>query len=77
VIDGTLEGALRIGGLLIAAGLIVQLASFFWNHPLAFIAFAAIGGGLTVVGALVYISAAVRAKAWQDPVGTTHSRSTR
>ena len=70
-----LEDALRLGGLLIAAGLVAQLASFFWNHPLSFIAFIVVGGGLVVGGALVYISAAVRAKAWQAPVGTPHSRS--
>ena len=70
--DGTLERALRLGGRLVAGGLVVQLASFFWNHPLAFIAFAVMGGGLVASGALVYLSAAVRSEAWKDSVVTEH-----
>ena len=67
--DRRLEGALRLGGGLVAVGLATQLLSFVWNHPLAFICFAVVGGGLVAVGVLVYLSAAVRARTWQDPVG--------
>ena len=37
-----IERRLRWAGFLIAAGLIVQLTTFIWIHPLAFIAFAVI-----------------------------------
>jgi hypothetical protein len=66
--DGRLEAALRLGGLLIAAGLLVQLGSFFWNHPLAFIAFAVVGGGLLLVGLALFARAVFRARSWTDEV---------
>ena len=72
--DGTLERALRLAGGLIAADLLVQLASFFWNHPLSFIAFAVIGGGLVVAGVALYAKASYRAKAWQHEVGPSPER---
>ncbi len=37
-----IERRLRWSGFLVALGLIVQLATFIWIHPLAFIAFAVI-----------------------------------
>ena len=66
--DGRLEVALRVGGLLVAAGLLVQLGSFFWNHPLAFIAFAVVGGGLVLVGVALFARAAYQARSWEDEV---------
>ena len=66
--DGRLEVALRLGGLLVAAGLLVQLGSFFWNHPLAFIAFAVVGGGLLLVGFALFARASYQARNWKDEV---------
>ncbi len=66
-----LERPLRVSVLLIAVGLIVQLLSFAWNHPLAFIVFGVGGGGLMLGGLGVFLLAAFRRRIWADLVGST------
>lgn len=46
---------LRLSGVLISLGLIVQAMSLLWNHPLSFIAFITVGGFLLAAGILVYL----------------------
>lgn len=53
----TIERRIRWAGLLIGLGLVVQLLSFIWIHPLAFIAFAVIGCPLVAAGVLLYLYA--------------------
>lgn len=53
------EKRLRWAGLLIALGLVVQLLTFIWVHPLAFIAFAVIGCPLVAAGVLFYLYSVV------------------
>jgi apolipoprotein N-acyltransferase len=55
------ERRLRVAGILVAAGLIVQLVSFAWIHPLAFMAFAAIGLPLVALGIILFLLAILRA----------------
>ena len=50
-----LAGRLRVSGLLIAAGLAVELATFFWNHPVSFFLFAVPGAVLIGGGMLLYL----------------------
>jgi uncharacterized membrane protein len=50
---------LRVAGTLIILGLIVQLASLFWNHPLSFLLFVLVGSAILVAGILVYLFAIV------------------
>jgi hypothetical protein len=50
-----IERRLRLAGLLIAIGLIVQLTTFIWIHPLAFIAFAMIACPLIAAGILLFL----------------------
>ncbi len=50
-----LEKRLRWASLLVAAGLIIQLTTFIWIHPLAFIAFIAVSCPLTVAGILLFL----------------------
>lgn len=50
---------LRIAGILIILGLVVECFSLLWNHPLSFLAFLCIGGFFLVVGVLVYLLALV------------------
>ena len=50
-----IERRLRWAGFLIAVGLIVQLITFIWVHPLAFIAFAVAGCPLVAAGVLLYL----------------------
>jgi hypothetical protein len=64
------ERRLRWAGFLIAAGLIVQLTTFIWIHPLAFIAFAVIGCPLTAAGILLFLYSLVSREPLQS--GGTH-----
>ncbi len=50
-----IESRLRWAGLLIAVGLLVQLMTFFWIHPLAFMAFALIACPLVAAGVLLFL----------------------
>jgi polyferredoxin len=45
----------RIAGVLILLGLVVESLSLMWNHPLSFIAFLAVGGLLLAAGVVVYL----------------------
>jgi len=51
----TLEGGLRWAGYLVAAGLIVQIGSSWWQHPVAFIVFAVVACPLVVAGILLFL----------------------
>jgi hypothetical protein len=63
-----LERSLRVSAILIALGLLVQLASFSWRHPLAFVMFGVAGGGLTAAGLGVFLVAAIRGRIWGQPI---------
>ncbi len=64
-----LERPLRVSVLLIGVGVVVQLLSFAWNHPLAFIVFGIGGGGLMVAGIGIFLLAAFRGRIWSQPIG--------
>jgi hypothetical protein len=51
----TIEQRIRWAGLLVVAGLLVQLLTMSWSHPLAFMAFLTIGCPLTLAGVLLYL----------------------
>lgn len=50
---------LRISGVLIILGLLVEALSLVRIHPLAFLGFMFIGGGLLAAGMIVYLFALV------------------
>lgn len=52
-----IERRIRWAGALIGAGLVVQLITFFFIHPLAFIAFLGVGCPLVAAGILIYLYA--------------------
>ena len=51
----TIEQRIRWAGLLVVIGLLVQLLTMSWSHPLAFMAFLMIGCPLTLAGVLLYL----------------------
>ena len=51
--------ALRISGMLLIVGLLIELVSLHFNHPLSFLGFMFIGGGLLFLGVVVYLWALV------------------
>lgn len=50
---------LRLAGLLIVAGILIQGLTLVWNHPLSFIAFLGIGGLAVFAGIAIYLFALV------------------
>lgn len=50
-----MERRLRISGMLIALGLVVEALSLIRIHPLAFLGFMFVGGGLLVAGIAIYL----------------------
>lgn len=50
-----LEKRLRVAGLLVVLGLIVELVTLHWAHPTAFLFFLFLGGGLMGLGILFYL----------------------
>ena len=46
---------LRISSTLIILGLVVEIVSLLWFHPLSFVLFAFVGGSLIGGGILVYL----------------------
>jgi hypothetical protein len=54
-----LERRLRVSGILIILGLIVEAISLIRIHPLAFMAFMIIGGAFLVAGVATYLYSVV------------------
>lgn len=50
-----MERRLRISGILIVLGLLVEALSLIRIHPLAFLAFMFIGGGFLIAGMGIYL----------------------
>jgi hypothetical protein len=46
---------LRVSGMLIMLGLVVELLSLIRTHPLAFLGFMFVGGGLLITGVVLYL----------------------
>jgi hypothetical protein len=50
-----IEKRIRWAGLLVVAGLLVQIVTMSWVHPLAFMTFLVIGCPLSLAGVLLYL----------------------
>ncbi len=46
---------LRISSILIAIGLLIELITLMWRHPLSFILFMSVGGILLAAGILFFL----------------------
>jgi hypothetical protein len=55
----TFEGRIRAAGWFVVAGLLVELATLLWIHPMAFMAQVGVGIPLTAMGILLFAWAAV------------------
>ena len=55
----SLQTRLQLSGILMAAGLLIQVVTLNWTHPLAFVLFIVLGGTLVTVGILLYLYAIV------------------
>ena len=50
-----IQRLLRISSALVILGLLVEIASLLWFHPLAFVLFVFVGASLICLGILVYL----------------------
>ena len=50
---------LRISSALIILGLLVEIATLLWFHPLSFVLFAFVGASLIGLGIVVYLTSLV------------------
>ena len=50
-----IEKRLRLSGLLLIAGLLVELVTLNWSHPTAFLFFLLLGGVLMAAGIATYL----------------------
>lgn len=66
--DSRLARRLRLAGLLLGLGLLIEAATLFWPHPMAFLAFLLLGGLLVVAGIVLYLLTIVT-----YPAGTPRS----
>jgi hypothetical protein len=55
-----IDKALRISGVLLILGIIVEIVSLLWEKPLAFLLFVGGGGLLTASGVALYLYSLVR-----------------
>lgn len=55
--DTHISKKLRIAGIFVILGLVVEALSLLWNHPLSFLAFVSVGGVLLVFGVIIYLIA--------------------
>jgi hypothetical protein len=46
---------LRVSGILVILGLLVEASTLVWNHPVAFWLFLSVGGGFLLSGIIVFI----------------------
>jgi hypothetical protein len=56
-----IEKRIRLAGILLMAGLLVELATLRWSHPTAFLFFLLLGGMLMAAGIVVYLLSLVSA----------------
>jgi hypothetical protein len=55
------ERRIRLAGMLLIAGLLVELVTLRWSHPTAFLFFLLMGGALMALGIGVYLLSLVSA----------------
>ena len=51
----SIERRIRWSGLLIVVGLIIQMLTLFWTHPLGFMCFLLVGCPLVAAGILLFL----------------------
>ncbi|MBO0857379.1 MAG: hypothetical protein J2P21_02805 [Chloracidobacterium sp.] len=57
-----IEKRIRLAGILLIAGLLVELVTLSWSHPTAFLFFLLLGGALIALGIVIYLLSLVSAE---------------
>lgn len=53
--NDAIHGRLRVSGVFLIAGLLVEALCLVWSRPLAFVVFAAVGGASIGAGVLIFL----------------------
>ena len=53
--DAKMQRRVRVSGLLVVLGLVIELVSLLWSHPTAFVLFLVPGALLMALGILLYL----------------------
>jgi hypothetical protein len=62
-----IEKQIRLAGILLIAGLVVELITLRWSHPTAFLFFLLLGGTLMALGIIIYLFSLVSAESKPSP----------
>ena len=57
-----IERRIRLSGILLIVGLLVELVTLHWSHPTAFLFFLMLGGALMALGIAIYLYSLVSAE---------------
>jgi hypothetical protein len=57
-----IERRIRLAGILLITGLLVELVILRWSHPTAFLFFLLLGGALMALGIVIYLLSLVSAE---------------
>jgi uncharacterized membrane protein YczE len=57
-----IEKRIRLAGILLIAGLLVELTTLRWSHPTAFLFFLFLGGALMALGIAIYLFSLISAE---------------
>jgi hypothetical protein len=57
-----IEKRIRVAGILLIAGLLVELVTLRWSHPTSFLFFLLLGGALMALGIVIYLLSLVSAE---------------
>lgn len=64
---GPIENRIRLAGILVLLGLVVELVSLFWAHPTAFLFYLFLGATLMGLGILLFLLSLVSGGAATGP----------
>jgi RsiW-degrading membrane proteinase PrsW (M82 family) len=65
---------LRISGILVMAGLLVEALCLVWSRPIAFVLLACVGGALIGLGVLFFLYSLVSVAHHADTSGLSHDK---
>ncbi len=63
-LDQIRQRRLRRAATLIIIGLVIQGLTFVWSHPAAFLVFALLGGGLVLLGVVIFMLSVFHPRPW-------------
>jgi hypothetical protein len=74
-LGNSMSRRLRISGILVMAGLVVEALGLMWSRPIAFVVLVCVGGALIGLGVLFFLYSLVSVAPHQtETSGLTHDK---